>query len=93
MSKEDLEVKRSKYLRLKSLTEQNGWKDFMEILEEEYNERLDNIKAPKYVKSEIESRGVLNFIDSLMAKVNSELDFGKVAQEKYVKKFLTTQED
>ena len=93
--KEQLEIHKAKYSRLKSLTEQSGWKDLQEIIEDEYSNALDIIKSPKYAKQEFEARGVIKFIDRFISLLNSEIDFGKVAKEKYVKKYvgLTPNED
>jgi uncharacterized protein YktB (UPF0637 family) len=89
--KEKLEIGKAKYSRLKNLTTQSGWGDLMEIITAEYNEALDILKKPKYAKQEIEARSIINFLDRFMTTLNSELEFGKVATEKYVKKYITPQ--
>ena len=86
--KEQLELQAQKYKRIKNCISQSGWKDILGIIEAEYFKELDILKSPKYAKQELEARGVIKFIDSFMEQVNQELDFGKVAQEKYVKKFI-----
>lgn len=86
--KEQLEIQAQKYKRLQNIINQSGWKDIVEILETEYNEALDILKSPKYDKQEKEARGCIKFIDKFMTQVNADLDFGKVAQIKYVRKFI-----
>lgn len=86
--KDKLAQQGEKYARLKNLTQQSGWKDLEEILFEEYSEALDVIKSPKAVKAEVEARAVIKFIERFLDRVRSELDFAKVAKEKYAKKYL-----
>lgn len=93
MSRESLEKSKARYERLKHLTGQSGWSDFMEILTEEYHELLRDLKSPKYVRCEVEARGALKLIDRVMSKVNSELKFGKHAKEKFVQKYITASEE
>lgn len=90
--KEDLEIKKAKYARLKFVIEQTGWQDILSILENEYHSALESLKSPLNEDDEMKARGALKFIDNFMAQINSEINFGKVAQEKYVKKYIESQE-
>lgn len=86
--KDSLALAAAKYPRLKNITESSGWKDVESMLFDEYCEQLDIIKAPKAVKAEVEARAVIKFIERFLDKVNSELNFAKVAKERYAKKYL-----
>lgn len=93
--KEQLEVKKATYARLKALTDQAGWQDFLNMVESEYYDALDILKSPQFVSQECEARGILKFIDHIMERIDSELSFGKVATDKYISKYInkTLKED
>jgi hypothetical protein len=86
--KEILAKQSAKYSRLQILTQQTGWQDVLEIIEELYAKNLDKIKAPKSNKEEVEGRGAIKVLEELVDLINSELNFNKVAKEKYIKKYL-----
>ena len=92
MNKDALAKSAAKYPGLKDITNSSGWKHVEAILFAEYCEQLDTIKAPKYVKAEVEARAVIKFIERFTDTINSELNFAEVAKERYAKKYLKTPE-
>ena len=85
--KERLEISKASYARIKGVIDQPGWSYIVGLLEKHYHEALDNIKK----SDSPESRGVIKFIDSFMAEIRADISFGKNAQEKYVKKYLSNE--
>lgn len=92
-NKEQLEQEKAKYTRLKNLTEQSGWQDFIDIFHEEYEDAFNKLKSPNYVKQEHESRGLIKGLERIMNRINSDMAFGEEAKRKYVKKYLNMQEE
>lgn len=86
--KEQLDVERQKYLRLNALTNEPGWIDLQSYLQEAFVEALEILQNPKYVKQELEARGIIKFIKEFTDKLNSDMQFGKKAQIEYVKTYL-----
>ena len=92
-TRDELEEARLPYLELKQLTQQRGWDRLQLILRDEFHAALDTLASPKTVKAEVEARGVVKFIKKLMDRVNSELEFGKLAQEEYVRTYINPKGD
>ena len=88
-SKESLDLARQRYAALQSLTKQNGWQYIEQILRDEFHKAIDQVSNPKSVKAEVEARGIIKFIKKLTDSINSEMQFGKLAQEEYVQQYIT----
>ena len=86
--KRQLAERKAKYSRIKLLLKEPGWKDLAEIIEEKYHEALDRLKSPKFPGEDERARGALMLIDSIFEKLESELAFGKDAEDRYVAKYV-----
>lgn len=87
-----LEERKAKYARLKAVIDAPGWSEVSSILEDSYHEALGAMKKSVTSEELWKSRGVIEFIDTFMSQIQSDIDFGKTAQERYVKKFINSQE-
>ena len=92
-SKSELDEQRQKFIGLKQVTECNGWRFVEKILEDEFNDALETVCNPKSVKAEVEARGIIKFIKKFTETISSEMAFGKLAQEKYVKIHINPPKD
>jgi len=92
-SKSELDEKRAKYLSLKQVTQSKGWELVEKILRDEFNDALDSVCNPKSIKAEVEARGIIKFIKKFTETLNSEMAFGKMAQEEYIKYYINPPKD
>ena len=92
-SKAELESQSRDFQALKQLTQTRGWKLVQQILTDEFNDALDTVSAPKSAKAEIEARGIIRFIKKFTDTLNSEMGFGKHAQEQYVQQYVNKPQD
>lgn len=89
MNKEEqLRSQGQAFTRLQGLTEQPGWQDFIDLAGAEYSAALEQLKSPKSVKAEVEARGAIKCLDRLFEAFSTDWQLAKIAQEKYVQKFL-----
>ena len=92
-SKDQLEKDRRPYVELKQLTQTKAWATIDKILHDEFEDALETVCNPKTAKAELEARGIIKFIKRFTETLNSEMGFGKVAQEQYIKSFINPPKD
>lgn len=84
---DSLRDKANKESRIKQVLNMPGWKDIMEIAQSVYNTNLTLLLE----KEEPAARGAVNAITEFMNTINNELEFGKLAREKYNDIYAKTQ--
>lgn len=86
--KQELARKKARYARINQLTNEPGWKDLVEVFEEKYHEALEILKNPKFPGEEQQARGAIKLIDGIFDKIESDLKFGRDAQDRYIAKYV-----
>lgn len=83
--KQKLERDALKASRIQQTISTNGWNDIREIIDTKFSSLMDELRE----KENPEARGGLNAIVEIMNDISRDLEFGKVAHDKYKKQFMS----
>jgi DNA gyrase inhibitor GyrI len=92
-SKDQLEKDRRPYIELKQLTQSKAWATVERILHDEFRDAINILIDPNDPTQADKARGTILFIKKFTDTLNSEMGFGKVAQEQYIKSFINPPKD
>lgn len=79
--------KANKANRIEQILKLPGWKEIEAIIYAKFENSMDALRE----KENPEARGAVNAIIEIMDDISSEIQFGKVAKEKYKERCLKNQ--